>query len=423
MADIRPFRGIRYNDEKFADLSPVLAPPYDVVSPADYTKLRDRSRYNSVQLILRPKAEPSDNEADYAQNSETLNDWLCDEILVQDIAPAIYLLDQQFTCNGETRTRSALIARLRLEKFCDGQIFPHEETMPGPKADRLALMNATQMNMSQILGLYQDDGSILPLLQQMAEIEPIAEGTGIDGVKNTLRAVYHGKLIAALAKAFEDKKIIVADGHHRYETALAYRDLMRPRRSKQTFDEPFEFISVALVSTEDPGLCIRPTHRLVTLKGFNADEFLMKAELAYEIEDIAAEPLAITARLDALSERHAFGFIFKQGARILVRRMGRREANGQPESLDTHILHNEILNGVLGLGPDNWHEGGPISYVHNVQDCLDAVAKGKANFALALNPARVDEVQAISFARGKMPPKSTFFFPKIPTGIVINPLI
>jgi uncharacterized protein (DUF1015 family) len=425
VADIRPFRGIRYNDARFADLTPVLAPPYDVISSADYKDLMARSDWNVVRLILGDSYTGARRDPDrYSRVAEILNAWIDDETLVQDRAAAIYVLDQTYTVDGTEHTRRALVARLRLEAFGRGQIHPHEQTMPGPKADRLALMRATQMNLSQVFGLYSDDGSARAVLDQVAELDPIAEGVGADGVRNTVRALYHPRLIEELCSALRNRDVIIADGHHRYETAIAYRDEQRARFGPLTMDEPYEFCSIALVAMDDPGLTIRATHRLVAgLQGFTPAALFERASADFELTELPADADEVVARLGEMAERHAFVIVTPQGSRLFVRRRGRREADGRPENLDVHILHHGVFHRLLSLGPPSWAKGGPVEYVQSVQDCIGAVVAGRANLAAIVNPARIDEVSAIALAGGKMPPKSTFFYPKLPTGVVINPLI
>ena len=425
MAEIRPFRGIRYNEAAYTDLSPVLAPPYDVISPAEHKQLRERSDRNVVQLILSDRPASAKGGRDrYARAAQWLDDWLVDETLLQEQVPAIYLLDQEFKVDGSPRTRRAFIARLRLEAFGKGSVFPHEQTMPGPKADRLALMQATRMNMSQVFGLYPDDGAVRPILDAMAELDPVAEGTGVDGVRNVLRVVYHAKLIGALAETLKDKRIVVADGHHRYETAVAYRDEMRLRRGALNLDRPYEFVSVALVAMSDPGLVIRATHRLVAgLGGVTSSVLFQKAAGDFELEEIAPDPAAILARLAELADRHAFGIVTHDAARIFIRKTGTRAADGSPEELDTHILHHRVFSKLLQLGADAWRKGGPVRYIQSADECVDAVQRGDAQLAALVNPTRMDEVEAVALSGGTMPPKSTFFYPKLPTGLVINPLI
>ena len=425
LAEITPFRGIRYNDGRYPDLSPVLAPPYDVISAADLEQLLHRSNRNVARLILGeqlpgPKKDPNK----YALSATLLDEWLIDETLIQDRVPAVYLLDQEFEVDGERKVRRAFIARLRIEAFGKGCVFPHEETMPGPKADRLALMRATRMNTSQIFGLYSDDGAAQSVLDRMAEVDPAGEGTGIDGVKNVVRVIYHPGLIKELAGALADKRIIVADGHHRYETAVAYRAELRVRRGPLMLDQSYEFVSVALVSMTDPGLAIHATHRLVSgVKGFAPDTLFDKITEDFDVEEVGPDGRAILSRLAELADRHALGIVTGGGSRVVVRKSGTRGATGSARDLDTHILHHEIFGKMLMLGPASWRKGGPIDYVQNADECIAAVSRGDAQLAALVNPTRMDEVEAIALAGGKMPPKSTFFYPKLPTGIVINPLI
>ena len=425
MAEIKPFRGVRYNDERYRDLSPVLAPPYDVISRDDLRLLRGMSDRNVAHLILGERLpNPNRPPNKYRRSAELLEEWLIDETLIQDDAPAIYLLDQEFEVDGERTVRRAFIARLRVEVFGRGDVFPHEQTMAEPKADRLALMKATRMNMSQILCLYADDGAARAVLDKMAEVDPVGEGTGIDGVKNVVRAVYHKRLIAALVEVLEGKQIIVADGHHRYETAVAYRDERRQDHGLLELDQPYEFVSAALVAMDDPGLVVRPTHRLVTeAKSFSADRFFEQAAAQYEVEEAPLDAAAILFRIAELADRHAFGIVTKNGARVLVRKQGRRGGSGSVERLDTHILHHEVLGEMLMLGPDSWRKGGPVGYVQSADECVAAVEGDRAQLAALLNPTRTDEVKAIALGGGTLPPKSTFFYPKLPTGAVINPLI
>lgn len=425
LADIRPFRGIRYNEARYSDLSPVLAPPYDVISRQEHARLIDLSPRNVVRLIIgeRYKSRKKGTER-YAGAAALLDQWLGDETLVQDRVPALYLLDQEFEEEGRRHVRRAFIARLRIEAFGKGCVFPHEQTMPGPRADRLALMKATRMNMSQVFGLYPDDGAAGRVIDRMGELDPVGEGTGIDGVRNVVRPVYHRGLIGDLVEALSEQRIIVADGHHRYETTVAYRDEMRLKGALLELDKPHDFVSVALVSMGDPGLVIRPTHRLIrNVRGFSPADFFRRAEKMYQVEEVPADAAAIVDRLAQVADRHAFGIVTSQGARVLVRTSGKRGAAGRAQTLDTHILHHELFGELIGLGPDAWKKEGPVDYVQSAEDCVSAAASGKARLAALVNPTRIDEVQAIALAGETMPPKSTFFYPKFPTGIVINPLI
>ncbi len=415
MTDITPFRGIRYNDARYADLSPLLAPPDHTVIPAELETLRKRSDRNAVNLVLgNPEAAAS----------WPMNDWLDDETLVQDRVPAVYLLDQEFEVEGERKVRHSFIARLRVETFGRGSVFASEEPLPDTDAEPLEVMRATKMNTNHVLGIYGADEAVGAALAKMAELDPIGEGTGTDGVRNVLRAVYHPRLIAELVATFRERRVVVVDGHERYAAALAYRDERRIGRSSLTFNEPYEFISAVLVAENDPGLAIQPVHRLVSgAKDFESDSFFAKAAGDFEIEEVAAEAGAILARLGKLADRHAFGAVTQSGARVLVRKTGKRDASGSPESLDSRILSERILAKLLMIERNSTEETGTVACIESAAECIAAVAEGRAQLALLLNAVNVAEIEAGAVSGCVMPPKSAVFFPGVPAGLVINPLM
>ena len=424
MAEIRPFRGIRYNEGRYADLSTVLAPAHDAVSPAQYHLLCRKSARNAVQLTVKqPRGTPAPHLYGYA--ARALETWLGDETLIQDPAPAIYVLDQEFEAGGERLIRRSCIAGLRLEAFGKGWVFAHEETMPGPEKDRLELLKATRMNMVPVLALYSDeDGAVRALLDDMTQLNPVAMGIGTDGVKNVLRAVYHHGLIGRLAKVLEDKYIVVADGHHSYEAALAYRDRCRRRRGVPSFDEPHEFIAAALVATNDAGWSIRPLHRLVRgLAQFKPGQFFAKAAAAYDIEKAPSGAAGILERLSELRDHCAFGMVTRSGSMVLVRKTVARSSAEKPARVDMRVLHDEVFGGMLSLDMSSPAVETQVSYTDDAEECVAAVRRRKGDLGVLVNPARMADVEAAAFAGERMPPKSASFHPQVPGGIVIAPLI
>ena len=423
MAEISPFRGIRFNDNRFPDLSPVIAPPYDVISIDDDRRLRERSESNAVRLILN---EPRSGHAasNYSRIARLFNDWIEDETLLQDTAPAVYLLDQEFDQGGVRQTRRSVIVRLRIEPLGRGGVYAHEPSPPGAVADRLELLRATRMNMDQVLGLYRDDGSVAEILAEMSELDPVAEGAGIDGVRNVVRAVYYQPLIQRLAAALADKRLVIADGRDRYEAAVLYRDAMRPRHRLPRLNERCEFVSMALAASNDPGLVIGAMHRIVAgLKSFSPDALLAGAAAEFDVEEAALDAGAIVARLAQLADRHAFGLLTQAGARILVKKSGRREADGAPARLDPCILHQEIFAGLLGLADGAMPKGSSIQYNGSPADCAGRVTQGMAQLAVLLNPLRAEEIEAAALAGGTLPLRSANIVPRLPTGAVLNPVI
>ncbi len=424
MAEIRPFRGIRYNEGRYADLSSVLAPPQDAVSAAEYNFLCRKCARNAVQLVAE---EPGTGRAraSYAHAAGTLEDWLTDETLVQDDAPAVYVLDQEAEIGGERRVRRSFIAGLRIEAFGKGCVFAHEETDRGPEKDRLALLKATRMNMVPVLGLYSDEnGAVRALLDEMAGLDPVAMGIGTDGVKNVLRAVYHHGLIDRLARALAPKQIVVADGHPSYEAALEYRDHCRQRRSTPSFEEPHEFIAAALIATSAAEWSIRPLHRLVRgLKRFKAERFFGVASENYDVEEIPSEAPAILARLSELDDRHAFGMVTRNASRVLVRKPGAHPGDESSVRVDTSVLREEVFEGILSMDLSRAAAKDRISYTDDAHGCVTAVKHRRGDLGVLVNPTSIEEVEALAFAGEMLPPKSAAFRPKVPGGLVIAPVI
>ncbi|MFH1730211.1 MAG: DUF1015 domain-containing protein, partial [Planctomycetota bacterium] len=379
---------------------------------------------NSVQLTVS-EPEPRSGRRAYARSADALEEWLADETLIQDHAPALYLLDQEFEVGGERKLRRACISMLRIEAFGKGCVLAHEETPPGPEKGRLELLRATQMNICPVLGLYSDeDGAARAVIDQMAELEPVAMGMTADGVKNVLRVVYHHKLIDKLIGTLSEKQVVIVDGHHCYEAALAHRDRRRQRQRVPTFDEPHEFIAAAFVAMDDPGLLIRPTHRLISgLRPFRPRKFFDKARADYDVEDVPPDASAILARLGELDERHAFGVVTRGGAKVLVRKTGSPRNAAAAHTLDTHVLRRDILGGLLALDLGRAPKTGQIGYSENAAECVAAVSHRRADLSVLVNPPRMEELEAVVFAGSRMPPKSAAIYPRLPGGIVMAPLI
>ncbi|MBI1832914.1 MAG: DUF1015 domain-containing protein, partial [Planctomycetes bacterium] len=266
MAEIQAFRGFRYDLARVGNLADVVAPPYDVIDPALQQALYDRSPYNVVRLILN-KETPSDSANDnrYTRAASTLRDWLLDGILAQDSARSLYVYQQEFDVEGQRYTRKGFMARVRLEKFGQGRIYPHEETMSGPKADRLRLFHATNMNLSQIFGLYPDaNGEVQTALDAAIGRALPIQATDHLGVVSRMWPITDQHVINAVSRLLSPKPVFIADGHHRYETALRYLDEKQQARELTSADAPANFVLMMLVSMHDPGLVILPTHRLVS---------------------------------------------------------------------------------------------------------------------------------------------------------------
>ena len=395
MAVVRPLAGLRYDPARAGDVGQLLAPPYDVITAAEQAELYARSPYNVIRLILPREAERG------AAAAQTLRDWIAAGILAPDPEPALYLYTQQFSLpDGSTRRRDGLLCRLRLEDFSSGVVRPHERTLPGPKADRLALLRATGANLSAIFGLYARPGEPVRELLAGAELgTPLVDVSGW----HRLWRVTDASVIARVEAALASEAIIIADGHHRYETALAYRD-------EQRGNEAATYILAYLANMEEEGVAILPTHRLV-----RAPLSLGAAALAARLgESFAVEP-ADERRRRAAGEIDCV--LPDRRLRLRAGPAARERLRDLPpvlRGLAVECLRRAILEPILGVGPED------LEFTHDDEEAIAAVAAGRAAAAFLLNPPSMAEVREVCLAGEVMPEKSTYFYPKLATGLVFS---
>lgn len=435
MNDIRPFRGLRYDRARVGPLGEVLCPPYDVISSVEQAALHRRSPFNLVRLELGLE-NPGDDAADnrYTRAAATFQRWLREGILREEPEPALYLYEQRFPHEGKLLVRRGVLARLRLASWEEGVVLPHEETMAGPKEDRLRLMRATACNLSPLFLLFDDaTGTARRLMEEAGQLPADATADTGDGQLHrlwVLGGAKHRELISALQRP----QLYMADGHHRYETALAYRDERRAAEPGPTLspDAAYNFALVLLVDARDPGLVVLPTHRLVKRVPPSALEALEAALPGrFEVErlvaaggDGVAEALVRRMR-ESGGERPALGLYGpgSSGARLL--RLQGPLGRGMPDSrplLDVDVLHDLLLAPVLGIGPEQLRAGKQVAYTRDAAEAVATVDRGDAQMAFLLNPTRVEQVLETARAGGKMPQKSTYFYPKPTTGLVLHRL-
>ncbi len=431
MAEIRPFRGLRYDLAQVGALSDVVAPPYDVIGPELQARLYDASPYNAIRLELN-REEPGDAPGSdrYARAASFLRNWRKAGVLRDDDQPELYVYHQTFEVEGRSFTRKGFFARVRLEPFGQGRIFPHEQTLSGPKADRLALYKATGMNLSPVFGLYPD-----PRNEVLAAVEAgIRDRTPIEsvdhlGVVNRLWPVSDPVAHTAAQGLMADRAVFIADGHHRYETGLKYRDELAEAGDLSGPDDPANFVMMMLVSMGDPGLQILPTHRLVSgLPGLTFEALAERLSAEFDVEDAGAGEAGCRAAWEAIEvngDQDALGFGTVADGRWLVARlrsydaMDRLVPDHSPEwrALGVSVLHELVMNHLLsGVGQPAFR------YVHLLEEVLPAVASRECDLACLVPPAGMEHVEAIASNLEKMPPKSTYFYPKLLTGLVFNPL-
>ncbi len=427
MADIQAFRAFRYDLGRAGTLGDLVAPPYDVIGPDLQDALYQRSPYNVVHLILN-KETPADTDSNnrYTRAGGVLRDWQREGIVVQDSARALYIYHQQFEVEGRRYTRRGFMARVRLESFGQGRIFPHEQTMSGPKEDRLKLTRATAMNLSQIFGMYPDEeGAVQTQLDAAVGRSLPLEATDHLGVVSRLWPVTDQRVVSAVTGLLGPKPIFIADGHHRYETALRYLD--ERRQAGETTESAANFVLMMLVSMQDPGLIILPTHRLVSGVGdLGAENLRSLLGAHFDLETVGkGEQGARDAweLIEASGEQGVLGFGTVadgkwQSARFRSPQVLADLAKDHSpawQSLAVSILHVLVLGKLLPGTP-------ACGYVHSLPEVAETTAAKKCQLAVLVPPATMSHVEQIAGNLEKMPAKSTYFYPKLLSGLVFHSL-
>ncbi len=434
MAQFLPFRGLRYDCSRVS-LANVLCPPYDVIKGAARDELLARDAHNIVAVELAARYGENASPAQYQASAALLQQWTQEGILTRDDT-AYYVYEQEFEvpgCPAETRKRRGVLGALTLEEFGKG-VQPHEHTLSGPKADRLNLLRATKTNISPIFGLFEDkEGWVGAVIETACMEKPVCEATDAENIKHRLWRLTDDESVNAIEAAFENESILIADGHHRYETALNFRNERQAEIEKNgdewTGAEGENGVLMMCVSTDDAGLIVLPTHRVVK----NVEEALLAAlpeKLAryFEVEkfdgDVAAFNEAVRGDCGTKIGLHLKGanyvLTLKDGA-------GHQSAMDETKSeaynaLEVTVLHRLILENELGIGPDELAAGQHVLYTIDCAEAVRKVEAGEAGAAFLLRPTPVGQVQSVAQAGDKMPQKSTYFYPKLVTGLVLRPL-
>jgi uncharacterized protein (DUF1015 family) len=426
MADIRAFRGFRYDLGRTGPLADLVAPPYDVIDAQLQRQLYDASPYNAIRLELT-RDEPGDDDAHnkYTRAAGTLKDWLAADVLRQDTSRSLYVYEQEFTAEGRTYSRRGFLARVRLEPFGTGRIFPHEQTLSGPKADRLKLYQATNFNISPVFGLYPDAaGEVFAKLEPLLRKSPPLEARDHLGVMNRLWVVTDSAAVSAVTGLMGPKPVFIADGHHRYETGLKYLDEQRAAGNVPDDEAAPNFCLMMLVGMSDPGLIILPTHRLVSgLPPLTSEQ--LKAALAghFDVVGDFADAAACWEHVQLEDSQAVLGFGTVADNRWLAVRLRdpavmetlAPDHSDDWRELAVSILHKLVLDRLVGGNPT-------CRYVHLLKEVTDAVSAKECQLAALVPPVGMDHVERIAGNREKMPPKSTYFYPKLLTGLVFNSL-
>ena len=422
MADVQPLRTVRYEPSAAGPLEDVIAPPYDVIDAELRAELVARSPNNVVEIDL-PEPPPGGGDR-YEHAAATMRDWLERGVLVREDESALWALRQDYSGpDGGERTRTGFLARVRVEEYGPGRIRPHERTHPGPKEDRLRLTRATRANLSPIFSLFADPGgTAAEALDPAVDGEPFAGAADHEGTRHTLWRVTDPDRISALQAALAGAELLIADGHHRYETARVYAEEIGGEGDHR-------YVLMLLCSLSDPGLLVFPTHRLLTgLKDDTSKQVAIRDALRrdFEIEELSA-PGELEPSADG---RIAYGYMdsfFKRPFRVTLKdqSIADRALAGMPEPyrrLDTAVLESLILRGALGMSEDDIAHLRGLDYSKNLEDAIHRVESGAADAGFFMRATPVEQVREVAEAGESMPPKSTYFYPKVPTGLVFNPL-
>ncbi|MEN6325323.1 MAG: DUF1015 domain-containing protein, partial [Syntrophomonas sp.] len=431
MANIIPFRGLRYNPEKIGNIASVVTPPYDVIDETAQARYYAEHPANIIRLELGLMfPEDTNNNNRYTRAAQYLEKWLEDETLIPEVKPSLYFYQQEFEFRGEKVTRNGFVCGLKVEPYEKGNILPHEETLSKPKADRLQLMRATRSNFSSIFGLYSDEEKAVEKLFLAETQSRLPDIDILDEVNESHRiwVIDNPQTIDQITGFLASRPIYIADGHHRYETALEYSSEM-----KEQGNSGFDYVMTTLVNVYDEGLVVLPTHRLVAnMTGFKLDAFMKKLAELFNVELFKDKDNlgAFIAELEAKGKsQNAFGMYNGKDLYVLTLKSPDQASSLLPkdkshawEKLDVALLDNIILDKMLGINEQKRRSQDNLAYSRSEQWVIEQVDNRNYQLGFILNPTRVEEIVEVAEARDKMPQKSTYFYPKVITGLILNNL-
>jgi uncharacterized protein (DUF1015 family) len=429
MADVRPFKALRYDTQQ-QDVSALICPPYDVISPKQEEALLQSNPYNFVRIEFS-KAQPGDDEQSnrYSRALSFLEHWIESGVLRQDDKPAYYLHEHTFEYEGKKSKRYGLFARIRLEEWDRMIVRPHERTLAGPKRDRIRLISTLEANTSPVFGLYNDpEGYIAGILAQIIDWPATAAFNGENGEYHRLWLIDDAVTVSAIEKGFTSKPLYIADGHHRYESALAYCKESQVKNPELPLDAALKFVMMSLTDMSDPGMLILPTHRLV--KGIAQTAInALSSSLAefFNIERFSLTDSNVWAQLEPLlAEDSSRFFIYGLNGKELISLTEKNHAHVESlmpgghtktyRGMDVSVVDHVVLEKILGMDAMDEER---IAYDHDRSSTISRVDSGEFQLAFILKPVHPETIQSISDAMDKMPRKSTYFYPKIPSGVVL----
>ena len=417
---------MRYNTFLAGKIGELCCPPYDIISEEERLGYIAENEYNVIRLEL-----PKEGEDVYKTAGEVLDMWRNTGVLVHEIKPAVYIYEEEFNAYNKRSSVKGIIVRVKVEEFSKGVILPHEFTLSKAKADRFNLMKATNCNFSQIYALYMDEEhTTLKTIDRLSDRKPDQKFTDSDHVTHKLWIITDEKVIEKLVNDFADRKLYIADGHHRYETALNYRNYCRENGISKEGD-PQDYQMMYLVDMQHPGLVVFPTHRMVRdLESFDKDEVLKGCEEYFDIKKFTSVGNINSELAKQYKQgKKAFGFYCGKGEWYLlvlkdIEVMAKvlPDLSEASQQLDVSVLHSLILEKTMGIDKENMANQINLTYTKFFEEAIMKVDKGEFQCSFILNPTRVTEIRDVAAAGEKMPQKSTYFYPKMITGMVMNDL-
>lgn len=425
MAQISSFKGMRFNTEKAGEIDKLCCPPYDIISEEERLAFIDNNEHNIIRLEKPTGDDP------YTTARDILKKWEDEGILIREDKPALYIYEEEFTAYGKRNAIKGIICRLKLEEFSRGIVLPHEFTLSKAKEDRLNLMKATNCNFSQIYGLYMDEEhTTLKSIDELSKGKADLEFTDNDNITHRMWIADDADFINKLVSDFTDRKIYIADGHHRYETALNYRNFCRENGISKVGDAQ-DYQMIYLVDMEHPGLVVFPTHRLVRdLGSFDKEEVIRKCSQYFDIEEYdGTDNMEALLRESDRSGKKAFGFYVGSGKWYLLTLKDITVMDAllpdlcvASRRLDVTVLHTLILEEIFGIDKENMAQQINLTYTKFFEEAISSVDNGSAQCSFVLNSTKVTEIRDVASEGEKMPQKSTYFYPKMITGMVMNKL-
>lgn len=422
MAEVRAFKALRFT-EKAGDISKNVCPPYDIVSEQEKNRYIDESKYNIIRL------EKPTGENAYKEAKELFEEWSKEGILKTDDKKGMYVYEEEFFALGKTYKIKGVFVRVRLEEFEKGVVLPHEETLSKAKQDRFDLMCSTFCNFSPIYCMYSDEKrEISSLVESMSSDKALVEFKDENGIVQRIWKCEDENVTDKAEELFREKQLFIADGHHRYETAIRFRNKLYEDGIIKDSEHDANFVMMFLIDMENSGLVVFPTHRVVTgLKNFDKQELLLQMKQYFDVCEIER------SQIDSCLEKHIddranvlvcddgkfYLSVMKDTAKEKISAMNKEKSDSYKE-LDVTALHSLVLENILGIDKENMAKQINLKYTRDKDEAIDGVLNGNANCAFIINPTKVEQIKAVALANDKMPQKSTYFYPKLITGLVMN---